>query len=390
MSQEIITSSGKMKAIRERVDAAPALDAAVEQSRHDTEQDGAEHALLTQRLQAQFGHDQVTHALTGEDTSPMGTLIMAEWALGMTGLESLVSDSASANGVFSTLQSDEWMETRSAVLSRHETSSQPGHAQLAGELIRRSRGQRLPKDIAARLSAVLGVDISDAVIHTDSAAAQAASAVNAHAFATGQDIFFAQGKYQPGTRAGDELLAHELAHVIQAAEGRIPTASGTGLTVSSPSDSHEREAERVASDAMDGLYGGSVDTMVDADVGPESMLHGEGAATEASQAEVGSGTLHRSADESATETSENTADALEQIEQLARQIRDVIVAQEGDDDAVYSVLSELKGDAYKAAELRTVYERLYGTALDDDLGGDVSGTDLERAHEFGEQEKKRP
>lgn len=373
MSQEIITNSGKMKAIRERVDAAPALDAAVEQSRHDTEQDGAEHALLTQRLQAQFGHDQVTHALTGEDTSPMGTLIMAEWALGMTGLESLVSDSTSANGVFSTLQSDEWMETRSAILSRHETSSQPGHAQLAGELIRRSRGQRLPKDVAARLSAVLGADISDAVIHTDSAAAQAAAAVNAHAFATGQDIFFAQGKYQPGTRAGDELLAHELAHVIQASEGRIPTTSGPGLTVSSPSDSHEREAERVASDAMDGLYGADAMAIEANDVEVETS-------PETSQVQADDGVLSRSADVAPGQGAEE--DQVNQIEDIARRMRDVIVSNGKDEDAVNLVLAELDGDAYKAAELRAIYERLFGTALDDDLGGGFSTLELERAREL--------
>ena len=42
-----------------------------------------------------------------------------------------------------------------------------------------------------------------------------ARAVSARAFTVGSDIFFAPGEYQPGTRDGDELIAHEVAHVVQ-------------------------------------------------------------------------------------------------------------------------------------------------------------------------------
>ena len=273
MQKELIQTGGKMKAIRERVESQPNLDVSPDQDANSADRDAAEQTLLTQRLQEQYGHDQVTDAISGEDTSPMGTLILAEWALGTAGLDSLVDgEGGSAQQVFSTLHSDDWAATSAAVLSRHETSNQPGHAHLAAELIRRSRGQRLPADVAARLSAALGADISDAVIHTDSAAAQAAAAVNAHAFATGKDVFFGQNKYRPGTREGDELLAHELTHVVQDAEGRIPAASGQGLTVSSPTDSHEREAETVAHEAMDMLYGTTAGL---GDVGLDAPDHAE-------------------------------------------------------------------------------------------------------------------
>jgi hypothetical protein len=256
MRKEPTQSGGKLRAIRERVEDQPGLDQAPDRSPDQAEQESAEQALLTQRLQAQYGHEQVTDALTGQDHGPMGTLILAEWALGTAGLPGLMDGPAAVPGqVFSTLQSEAWAETSAAILSRHETSTAPGHAHLAAELIRRSRGTRLPAEVAARLSAALGTDISDAVIHTDSAAAEAAQAVNAHAFATGRDVFFGAGEYKPGTREGDELLAHELTHVVQDAEGRIPQASGEGLTVSSPSDSHEREAEAAGREAMDVLHG---------------------------------------------------------------------------------------------------------------------------------------
>jgi Domain of unknown function (DUF4157) len=39
--------------------------------------------------------------------------------------------------------------------------------------------------------------------------------IQAKAFTTGKDIFFRQGEYNPGNRGGQELIAHELTHVVQ-------------------------------------------------------------------------------------------------------------------------------------------------------------------------------
>ncbi len=52
-------------------------------------------------------------------------------------------------------------------------------------------------------------------VHTDERAATAARSLNALAFTVGSDIAFAPGQYQPGSDAGRQLLAHELAHVVQ-------------------------------------------------------------------------------------------------------------------------------------------------------------------------------
>ena len=67
-------------------------------------------------------------------------------------------------------------------------------------------------------------------------------AVSARAFATGTDVYFAQGEYKPNTTDGDKLIAHELAHVVQ--QRGAPTSGP--LTVSQPGDSMEREADAVA------------------------------------------------------------------------------------------------------------------------------------------------
>jgi hypothetical protein len=63
----------------------------------------------------------------------------------------------------------------------------------------------------------LGADLQGVRVHHDSAAA---TRLGANAFAAGRDIGFAPGQWRPGTSAGDRLLGHELAHVIQqGAEG---------------------------------------------------------------------------------------------------------------------------------------------------------------------------
>ena len=79
-------------------------------------------------------------------------------------------------------------------------------------------------------------------MHTDANAASLARAVEARAFATGTDIFFAPGEYQPGTAAGRELIAHEVAHTDQ--QRGAPLAGP--LLVSNPGEPLEVEADGVA------------------------------------------------------------------------------------------------------------------------------------------------
>ena len=101
-----------------------------------------------------------------------------------------------------------------------------------------SGGAPLAPVHAARFSGALDHDLSHVRVHTDAAAARAADELSARAFAVGDHIFFAAGEFAPGTPGGDRLLAHELTHVVQHDEGRLPSGAG----VSSPSDRSEREA----------------------------------------------------------------------------------------------------------------------------------------------------
>ena len=60
-----------------------------------------------------------------------------------------------------------------------------------------------------------GRDLSRIRVHTDDHAAESSRAVNAKAYAVGNHVVFGRGEYRPGTAAGRELIAHELAHAHQ-------------------------------------------------------------------------------------------------------------------------------------------------------------------------------
>lgn len=97
----------------------------------------------------------------------------------------------------------------------------PAVSQAAARTIQSSRGAGQPLAAADRsfYEPRFGRDLGNVRIHDDPAAHQAARDVQARAFTYGQDIYFSAGRYQPGTQAGRELMAHELAHTIQQRPG---------------------------------------------------------------------------------------------------------------------------------------------------------------------------
>jgi hypothetical protein len=106
----------------------------------------------------------------------------------------------------------------------------------------RGGGERLVSEVREPMEAAFGADFRDVRVHHDAAAAGLARQVGARAFATGSDVFFGAGTYQPSNSAGRELLAHELAHVVQQTGPGVRTK----LEVGPPGDALEVEADRAA------------------------------------------------------------------------------------------------------------------------------------------------
>jgi hypothetical protein len=102
-----------------------------------------------------------------------------------------------------------------------------GDIQFAGEgalvsadvesKIQSMRGSGQPMDgiTQTAMESSFGADFSAVRVHANSQAVQMSQQLNAHAFTVGNDIFFNQGRYQPSTKEGAGLLAHELTHTVQ-------------------------------------------------------------------------------------------------------------------------------------------------------------------------------
>jgi hypothetical protein len=85
--------------------------------------------------------------------------------------------------------------------------------------MRRSAGHPLDAATRAFFEPHFGRDFSGVRIHTNEAAAASARSIKAHAYAAGDDLVFDTGRFAPDTEQGRRLLAHELTHVAQKADG---------------------------------------------------------------------------------------------------------------------------------------------------------------------------
>jgi hypothetical protein len=126
-----------------------------------------------------------------------------------------------------------------------------GAMELDGETVERinqerSGGQPLDAVMERQASEAIGQDFSDVRVHDSPEANELNQQIGAKAFTTGRDIFFGEGSYQPHTNEGQELIAHELTHVVQQGSGKVSSAGGEGMAVNPPGDAFEQEADDVA------------------------------------------------------------------------------------------------------------------------------------------------
>lgn len=149
-----------------------------------------------------------------------------------------------------------------AVPGRVFRSSAPGGDPLGGAAVdpsvvaalrrRAGAGRPLPEGVGRRLADHLGQDLSAVRVHDDPEAARITSSLQASAFTHGNDLYFAQGAYRPGTERGLHTLAHEVGHVVAQRSGLDPGGSGP-LTVGRADDPAERLADQTAASALAAL-----------------------------------------------------------------------------------------------------------------------------------------
>ena len=105
-------------------------------------------------------------------------------------------------------------------------------------------GQPLDRQTRSFMEPRFGHDFSNVRVHSDTRAAESANAVNALAFTVGQNVVFGANQYAPHSSAGQELLAHELTHVVQQSSNSLVINSPS--EISSPLEPAEHQAEQVA------------------------------------------------------------------------------------------------------------------------------------------------
>lgn len=79
----------------------------------------------------------------------------------------------------------------------------------------KSGGSAMDKNTKQEMESGFGANFSNVNIHTDSKAVQMSEELGAQAFTHGNDVYFNKGKYNPDSKEGKHLLAHELTHTIQ-------------------------------------------------------------------------------------------------------------------------------------------------------------------------------
>jgi hypothetical protein len=78
-------------------------------------------------------------------------------------------------------------------------------------------GNPMPREVQTKMENAFGTDFSMVRIHEG----PHATTVGAQAFTQGNDIHFAPGQYDPVSEKGQELVGHELAHVVQQRQGKV-------------------------------------------------------------------------------------------------------------------------------------------------------------------------
>ena len=165
------------------------------------------------------------------DTAPDPALIMKQLKRNMTGSLQMLTEDEEKEKMQRKSQKDKELQMKNDPAS-------PG-----------SKSQ-MPEDVKSKMENSFGTDFSNVNIHKDS---DQATNIGALAYTQGSDVHFAPGQYEPGSTKGQELLGHELTHVVQQREGRVKpdTEQHKGLNINSDT-TLEKEADDMGALAAQG------------------------------------------------------------------------------------------------------------------------------------------
>jgi hypothetical protein len=159
-----------------------------------------------------------------------------------------------------------------------------GNRAMGNLLVEGHDGSPLEPAFREQMERGLGADLSQVRVHGDAGAQTSASKLDAEAFTRGEDVFLGRDARLLDPAANQQLLAHEVVHVVQQRKAGVASNQ-----VSQPGDTHEREADHASHQALAGqsanVGGGGVAPAVQRQVSGGSITKRVQANT-ASRAEV--------------------------------------------------------------------------------------------------------
>lgn len=112
-------------------------------------------------------------------------------------------------------EDEEIIQRKATPTSPLTSDSSPADVPPIVHEVLNSPGQPLDPETRTFMESRFGYDFSQVRIHTDAKAVESAQAVDSLAYTVRQNIAFGAGQYAPKTANGQQLLAHELVHVMQ-------------------------------------------------------------------------------------------------------------------------------------------------------------------------------
>lgn len=231
------------------------------------------------------------------------------------------------------------------------------------QLKKSSRNKGMPEDVRGKMENAFQADFSNVNIHQDS---QSATDVGALAYTQGNDVHFAPGQFKPDTSSGQELIGHELTHVVQQRAGRVqPTTQAAGMPVND-NTSLEQEADLMGRKAASGQVTG----MSSANGLQSSMV---------AQRQTGGAAADKDwrtlqAEAIAINSSFN-ADYIRN--ELYQAMKGGFTGIGTDEDRVYRALAGLSD--IEVLAVKKCYQETHGSSLESDIRGEFSGSEEERA-----------
>jgi hypothetical protein len=110
----------------------------------------------------------------------------------------------------------------------------------------RGRGEALPPQVLTQMEGAFGTSFGGVSVHNDAKADELSASLSARAFTVGSDVYFAEGQYQPTTREGQRVLAHELTHVVQQGSGAGGPSVAARAVVGAVNDPAEAQARAIS------------------------------------------------------------------------------------------------------------------------------------------------